>query len=920
MNHQEIRILMTQTISPDTEKRKKAEDALGELEKNATFIMTLPDSYMKDSDPIVKKVSTIFFKNCVERNWDKEFFRMAKQYLMENIVSLMVKSEESVINYYLNIVQFIFQNEKPENLEALFNDLQKCILSQEVIHNYVGISLFNLVQDDDNLRYNTKFVHPIVNHLSQCIYERLIFYLENRNFMMARLYMKFLAKFSRQYQTPKFYSDFNFYSALFNLCKKILILPEVDDIEILRLIKWSLRFITKGTEKALRNYHKKTEINEFVISESNIKEVYHSCKMIIHNHVAQNVEYEKTISAALEYVITITCSKNFTPIVLDDLYFFLNTLVIQKFTFGDKEELDYEFPDTFLREKHSFYVSNLKNLTGNFLDEVTKKLIKRKEEFQSYLDYLKTVICNFINSPSETNARMAYAALHMVAMSSSWIAEFLQQDTFLFLKDYVFPFLTYKLNWLKGQACYVLQFFSGEEFRDESIKIAFDLICSMLLTEDDILKVDALQSISFFFYNDMLKNDFKEKIPQILRELISLNNKYDLESLAETSEQLISNYASEVAQYGPSLVQGLTEIVKNIISTDPKDKIDVISGHLRTIETLFSSITHKEILIPMFQHCIPLIIYILENKCEDFYQETIDILSSFTYNLKLVDQTMWGIFYKILSLDKNSLYNNVCEISNLIELFILFGGNHIFNQNYFNKVISFVQSICCSSLDDFFQDDYNCGCRIIEYLILSSDNYLVENIDAFISIVLRNKGFFEKDSSCWVYCLNVIMHCYAMNQTYTENALHKHNFFIEFLNKVYEKRRLFKRVHDKKTVLLFIGILSSRPEIQFNYVRLAKALISSLKSLPNAIIKRNTLLSKKDEMTEDDYLSNEDEMLEEDVYFETKLDKFDAFDFIKQVFNSIQPNTIGYNILTHLDKDQKEIIQNVLSNEQPKQI
>ncbi|KCZ76766.1 hypothetical protein H311_02231, partial [Anncaliia algerae PRA109] len=653
MNHQEIRNLFAQTISPDATKRKKAEEALLELEKNANFILSLPQSYMKDTDPTVKKVSTIFFKNAIERNWNQDFFSQAKEMLMANIVSLMIESDQSVLNYYLTILKYIFENEKAESLSPIFDKIPECIFSEFPMHNFVGINILLTIQENDNLRYNTAIVHPIVNNSAPKSAEKLVYYLENRNYMMAKFIMKYFTKFGRQYQSPSVYSDINFYPIIFNLCKKIILLQEIDNIELIKLVKWSMRFINKGTEKAFKKFHKSPEIIALVSQEESIKEVYHSAKVIIHNYMVNNVDYEKTISAALEYVLLLCNNKKYTPIVLEDLYFFINTLILKKFTFGDKEEMDYEVPDSFLREKHSFYISNLKNLSGNFLDEVAKKLSKNETEFNKYVDYLKNILYNFLVNSTEENARIAYGALHMVAMSSHWIIEFLKGEIFSFLKDFIFPFLGCKYNFLQGQACYVLQYFSGEEINDDSIKIAFENVYNMLLTDDDILKVDAIQCINFFFYNETVKEDLKRLIPEIIKVLLILNNKYDLETLAETNEQLIGNYAEEVAQFGPSLVQAISEIVRNILSGEHKDKIDVVCGHLRTIETLFSTVTQKDILISMFSQFYPLVILILENNFEDFYQEIIDTLSSLVFNLKFVDVTLWNLFEKILSLDKN---------------------------------------------------------------------------------------------------------------------------------------------------------------------------------------------------------------------------------------------------------------------------
>lgn len=58
--------------------------------------------------------------------------------------------------------------------------------------------------------------------------------------------------------------------------------------------------------------------------------------------------------------------------------------------------------------------------------------------------------------------------------------------------------------------------------------------------------------------------------------------------------------------------------------------------------------------------------------------------------------------------------------------------------------MNFVQTICSPSLDDFFQDDYNSGCRIIECLILYSDNYLSYKIEELLALLPKTKDSSKK--------------------------------------------------------------------------------------------------------------------------------------------------------------------------------
>lgn len=60
-----IEQLFRNTLNPDAQKRKESEEQLQKLISNKNFIYSLPSSFMKSSDPIIRQVSATFFKNAV---------------------------------------------------------------------------------------------------------------------------------------------------------------------------------------------------------------------------------------------------------------------------------------------------------------------------------------------------------------------------------------------------------------------------------------------------------------------------------------------------------------------------------------------------------------------------------------------------------------------------------------------------------------------------------------------------------------------------------------------------------------------------------------------------------------------------------------------------------------------------------------
>ena len=343
----------------------------------------------------------------------------------------------------------------------------------------------------------------------------------------------------------------------------------------------------------------------------------------------------------------------------------------------------------------------------------------------------------------------------------------------------------------------------------------------------------------FFLSSDMAQPRFKPLIPEIVQVLISLNNRYNLESLSDILESIVNNYPEEISHFAPKLTEALTALVMQHLSDYNDEKVMLVAGYLRTMSGMISSITDASVLAEMFKFSFNLIVSIFKEEKSDFYQEAIDMMVSYLYNMKFINDSMWHIFRIILQADEKELSSSIDEVTNLIDNYISFGKESILAEEYFALVVRFIESVCLVDQDNFFDDDHNCGCKIMESLLLNNGSLVCEKLELFVGYAIYNKSFFERSSSSWVYSLNVIMHCFVVNPMLTVQILQKKNFYNEFVDSLSENIGTFGRVHDKKTVLLFVGVLCGQPALDIDYKKVAKVLVATLKTLPDAINRRN---------------------------------------------------------------------------------
>jgi hypothetical protein len=473
--------------------------------------------------------------------------------------------------------------------------------------------------------------------------------------------------------------------------------------------------------------------------------------------------------------------------------------------------------------------------------------------------------------------------------------------------------------------------------------MALNGVYDLFKSNDQVLKVDAVLSVIFFFSNDLVQEGFKMIIPELVHTLLVLGNNNDLEAITDVLEGIIQRYSSEVANFAPKLVSALCSLILTLLNNDGDagEKMLLIAGFMRTMCGLISSMEGKSnVVLEMYYNSYEMLIYVFKERKSDFYAEVFDIVISYLWTLKTVDQSMWNIFTLVVNIEKDDLCTIVDEMASLLDNFISFGGEQVLsNQVYLNGIESFIRSVCIPEDDYFFDEDHISGCRIIESLLLNLGNSLMEQdqgkILFFIEMALNNYAQIESESFVMVYSLNVVMNCFILHPLETMGVLSQRQFLGRFFDDLYFNRLKFLRVHDKKICTLFVGELmklpfsSLRGEVDVEKITIFFSSIFT--SLPKAIEKRNKLKLREAEGKEAssessgmDYDSNASDIVEdrldEDIYFETPLDYFDPFKYISSILSSPVQSSFGVKMLDAMNEDQKRNISEIVASKYPKQI
>ncbi|GBP69393.1 Exportin-2 [Eumeta japonica] len=182
---------LQQTLSPDLNVRKPAEDFLVGVEVNQNFAVLLLNLIDKDNfDITIRMAAAIAFKNYIKRNWPidedgtnrmHESDRITVKYL---IVPLMLKSPESVQKQFSDAVSIIGKYDFPEKWPNLLPEMVNKFATGD-FHVINGVlrtahSLFK--------RYRHEFK-------SQKLWEEIKYVLENFAKPLTDLFVEYIVKF-----------------------------------------------------------------------------------------------------------------------------------------------------------------------------------------------------------------------------------------------------------------------------------------------------------------------------------------------------------------------------------------------------------------------------------------------------------------------------------------------------------------------------------------------------------------------------------------------------------------------------------------------------------------------------------------------------------------------------------------------------
>jgi hypothetical protein len=261
----------------------------------------------------------------------------------------------------------------------------------------------------------------------------------------------------------------------------------------------------------------------------------------------------------------------------------------------------------------------------------------------------------------------------------------------------------------------------------------------------------------------LLRDDIRQStaahVGLIMQSLLAITHDIDMEVLTSILERLVEMYPVEVmpfavelcTQLRDSFVRVMTEIRAKDQSADQTaeedddgydfsgmDKLMTASGFIKTITTLILAVQHtkkegetdaqklaqQEVLRQTQLHLLsrieeailPGIVFVLENKCIDVYDDVFEMVDSMLYRQERISDNAWALFNLLYTNMKSDGFDCIEEVFGVLEDYILYGKDVLRQHPELQDKFVDLANQFLTMTDE--ESDHVYGFKLIEALLL----------------------------------------------------------------------------------------------------------------------------------------------------------------------------------------------------------
>ncbi|PVU97416.1 hypothetical protein BB559_002046 [Furculomyces boomerangus] len=882
MNSAELASIFGSTFHPDQLVRSQMEQRLLALEKQPGFLSAVLNLITdQTADQSAKLAAAIYFKNTIRRSWKSSSVTSPNSELINDSDQLYIKQQilTSMINVPSNIQTQLqscignmlagsFPSEWPE-----FGLLIYQLLSSNDI-NTANVGLLGLLELTQIYRFksikNRKPVHEAVGTLfplSLKIVESVIDSTNPSHQLMVKTAFKaFHASLHVDLPTPL--TSPAFLAGWGSVFLKVISinanpsdtspddideLEELEKLPIFKAKKWAFKSLNKlfsryGTVSASGNTLKKYKEFAKMFTEKFSPKILETYLQL----VSQSASGEMPLTPKIKYHIL-----NFLADCVKDkiMWKILKPHSVNVITMFIFPELCYTQSDIDLWDSSPIEYANKKidtlddfnsptmAATNLLIDLVSQR---GKTTLIPTLEFINQQLEKYKQSPPESRSdqsidgvfSMMNCLVTPIRSKKSPISGSLDK----FLIEYVLPQLSSENKFLRAKALDTYAHYSNVELNNpQLLSDLFKKVVSLLADPELPVRIYAAFAIRPITEYESIQDDVVSQLPVIVEQLLILTGLIDLDLITEVIEFLAETYATQLEPYAIQLSQQLCnslgriigEFINNVASNDKENgykgfgdfeenssKSMAAMGILRTLGTLVINLENSpQVVAGIEQTVYPMIKFILENRVVELYEECFEVIDCCTFTLKTITPPAYDLFNSIYGAFMDSGIDFIEDMLPSLDNYISFGVVQFCTiLDLKSKMFSIIENIFTS--DRVGETGRICGCKLIESVILYTNNHNITNPNSqisiddmvvrFISLVSKYLSDPEENirtSPFLVYLLQSVLVCMQYNADLTISSLNELNVLLPVLEMIATKHSLFTRVHDKRIYVLGVDSL-----------------------------------------------------------------------------------------------------------------
>ncbi|KAI0317626.1 ARM repeat-containing protein [Amylostereum chailletii] len=488
-------------------------------------------------------------------------------------------------------------------------------------------------------------------------------------------------------------------------------------------------------------------------------------------------------------------------------------------------------------------------------------------------------ILAFVNSvlASNPSPSQRYGALNITATLAPLIVRHpeVKGDMETFLIQHVLPTFASPEGYLRYVGCAVVHAAEMQTLKwssEENMKSIFQAVAQALDDPELHVRVQAALALTeMISAHEQVKDAVAPQVEKVIHDLLKLSDETDLDILNNSMENMVEVFQDELLPVAVALASRLCNsyirlaresVVQEERTTDnidagiptegEDDKTYAAMGVAKTIGTIVSIVDENAALLAEVQEVvIPIIVFSLENKVIDLFDNMYDLVDSLTFRTHAISPNMWPVFELTYKLFKSDAVDFLDEMLPALDNFVSYGSD-IFKArpDYRHMMLDiYTTSITSKQLGE--NDRVN-GSKLAESLLLNLRGQVDELVQPIIATAVDHMEE-AQTSALRLAHLEVLINAVLYNPAAALQLMEQHKpgtaraFFDKWFGAINADKDKLPRVHDKKLTIMALCSLMEidpaaiPPSLQDGWQGIVGATLKVFKGLPKAIEKRKAL-------------------------------------------------------------------------------